>query len=230
MMRISTLLAVLILCTPGIHAATITGKVYTADLQEASSTIILVNSTPAQRVVVTNGEYTIDLGNGTYILTAIKNTAEQDFTDTVILQIKDDATYSYDFILFPTGNITEQQFTDIDDLTIPDEPAQFEKNTNTPGVIAAIILLIALTALVIYNARRSWKKPAQEQKSREPLSAELEHILNELEKQDGRATQKELYAKIPGSEAKLSMMITELEAKGYVQKIKRGRTNLIIKK
>ncbi|MDP2750920.1 MAG: winged helix-turn-helix transcriptional regulator [Nanoarchaeota archaeon] len=57
---------------------------------------------------------------------------------------------------------------------------------------------------------------------------DLEKILEILKKNDGRATQKEIRKEIPLSEAKISLMITDLEAKGKIRKIKKGRGNIII--
>ncbi len=49
-------------------------------------------------------------------------------------------------------------------------------------------------------------------------------------KEHKRVTQKEIRAEIPLSEAKISLMITELEHKGIVEKIKKGRGNILIYK
>jgi uncharacterized membrane protein len=44
----------------------------------------------------------------------------------------------------------------------------------------------------------------------------------------GRTTQKDLRRAIPYSEAKISLMIAELESQGKLKKIKKGRGNIII--
>jgi len=49
-----------------------------------------------------------------------------------------------------------------------------------------------------------------------------------IKKEDGRTTQKEIRKQLPLSEAKVSLIITELEEKGVVKKIKKGRGNVII--
>ncbi|HIH23709.1 TPA: hypothetical protein HA251_01610 [Candidatus Woesearchaeota archaeon] len=64
----------------------------------------------------------------------------------------------------------------------------------------------------------------------EELPAELRSIITVLENEDGRATQKELRRHIPCSEAKMSMMLTELEHKRRIERIKKGRGNIIILK
>ncbi len=60
------------------------------------------------------------------------------------------------------------------------------------------------------------------------LASETEIILEILRKEGGRATQKEIRKHIPLSEAKISLMIAELEHSGKVKKVKKGRGNIII--
>jgi uncharacterized membrane protein len=46
----------------------------------------------------------------------------------------------------------------------------------------------------------------------------------------GRIRQAELRQKLPYSEAKVSLMIADLEDRGLVRKIKKGRGNIIVTK
>lgn len=50
----------------------------------------------------------------------------------------------------------------------------------------------------------------------------------EIIKEHQRITQKEIRKDIPLSEAKVSLIISEMESKGLVQKIKKGRGNIIV--
>ena len=59
---------------------------------------------------------------------------------------------------------------------------------------------------------------------------ELGQLIKIIRQEGGRATQKEIRKQIPLSEAKISLMIAELEHKGLVEKIKKGRGNIIILK
>ncbi|MEK6827817.1 MAG: hypothetical protein AABX78_00550, partial [Nanoarchaeota archaeon] len=59
---------------------------------------------------------------------------------------------------------------------------------------------------------------------------DLEHLIKIIKKEDGRTTQKDIRKQIPLSEAKISLMIAELEHKGIIEKIKKGRGNIIILK
>jgi uncharacterized membrane protein len=53
-------------------------------------------------------------------------------------------------------------------------------------------------------------------------------ILEILNKEQGRTTQKEIRKHIPYSEAKISLVLSELEDEGKIKRIKKGRTNIII--
>ena len=60
------------------------------------------------------------------------------------------------------------------------------------------------------------------------LPDDLKEIIHILESQGGRMTQKDLRAKLNCSEAKVSLMITDLEDRGLVYKVKKGRGNIIL--
>jgi uncharacterized membrane protein len=76
---------------------------------------------------------------------------------------------------------------------------------------------------------------AEEQKDKKEkpeaeLDDDLKKVLDILKAEGGRTTQKEIRKHIPLSEAKVSLIITEMEVKGMVEKIKKGRGNIIILK
>ena len=62
------------------------------------------------------------------------------------------------------------------------------------------------------------------------VDPDLKTVLDIIKKEGGRITQKELRKQIPLSEAKISLMISELEHKKIVQKVKKGRGNILILK
>ncbi len=75
------------------------------------------------------------------------------------------------------------------------------------------------------------KSQATDQKN--PASSpndDLQSIISFIEKEGGRTTQKELRKHFPYSEAKISLMLAELEHKNTLEKIKKGRGNIIILK
>lgn len=60
------------------------------------------------------------------------------------------------------------------------------------------------------------------------LPADLRMVIGIIEKSGGRITQKDLRKALPYSEAKVSLMITNLEIRGIIRKIKKGNSNVII--
>ncbi len=60
------------------------------------------------------------------------------------------------------------------------------------------------------------------------LPEDLIEVLVIIEKNDGRITQKDLRSKLRHSEAKVSLMVSDLEDRGLIRKFKKGRGNVII--
>ena len=65
--------------------------------------------------------------------------------------------------------------------------------------------------------------PAQVQE----MPEDLKSVVGIIQEEGGRITQKELRKKLPYSEAKVSLMVADLEGRGMVRKIKKGRGNII---
>lgn len=61
-----------------------------------------------------------------------------------------------------------------------------------------------------------------------PLPADLQEVMDIIRGQGGRITQKELRSRLKYSEGKVSLMLTDLERRGLVEKFKRGRGNVVI--
>lgn len=62
------------------------------------------------------------------------------------------------------------------------------------------------------------------------IPSDLQEVLSVIRDDGGRISQKELRARLKYSEAKVSLMITDLEDRGLVKKVKKGRGNVIILK
>jgi uncharacterized membrane protein len=60
------------------------------------------------------------------------------------------------------------------------------------------------------------------------LPDDLSELLDIIQQAGGRLTQKELRSKMKCSEAKVSLMVTDLEDRGLVRKVKQGRGNIIL--
>jgi uncharacterized membrane protein len=188
-----------------VSASTIYGNVYDLELNKLDNVILTINSQPIQKQVVKNSFYSFSIEQGNYIIKAKQ--VNSDLSTSENITINKEGNYSFDLFLTPG----ETELTN---------------NTTTDNKIwlyfIPIIVLMSLIILIILFKRK--KK-----------NTEIEYdlttkLLEKIKKNNGRITQKELRKEFPLSEAKISLAITELEHKNKVEKIKRGRTNVIILK
>lgn len=62
----------------------------------------------------------------------------------------------------------------------------------------------------------------------EPLTPELNDVLNIIRGNKGRITQKDLRGRLKYSEVKVSLLLSELEKRGLIKKFKNGRENIVV--
>ena len=212
-MKVLVLLCVFLL-VPFVSGATVYGTIYDLELVEQKDTIVTINTLPEQTFVAKNATYAFELDPGEYSITARKGT----LTDEAQVIVQDDKSYVVDLILIP----------DIDDeLELFDQDITFEAQVDDDTKSSAT-LFIALAAIfvVVTLAIFLWPRK-QKNLAVEDLADE---VLSFIKSQDGRTTQKEIRKQFPLSEAKISLVLTELEAKGKVQKIKKGKGNIVVLK
>lgn len=207
-----------------VQAAVIHGDVYSLDLELAPHTIITINTTPKQLMVARNATYSLVVQPGIYTILAEHRTLG---SATTSISITDDGDYTRDFILYPD---TQESLLNETYSEVPDS-ALDTKTTPTTDLLNGLLRFIIIIALLITSGVlfREFKK----KKTKKILSPEedhREHLLAFLAKEDGRTTQRELRRVIPLSEAKISLLLTELEHEGKIEKIKKGRGNVIIQK
>jgi len=198
-------------------AAKVYGNVYDLSLLKVSGSMITVNSTPQQQLISLDGTYSLEIQNGFYIMKAEKiESGLVVSADTKNITVNQKGEYIIDFILFP--NFSEDEL-EVPDIIIPEVP---ERNlTSLLGLMFLLIMGIIFYYFFI-------KKRSEET---EPDSDDLlNKVIGIIKNEDGRATQKEIRKQLPYSEAKISLVISELEHKGVVEKIKRGRGNVIVLK
>ena len=93
-----------------------------------------------------------------------------------------------------------------------------------------ILILLILVVLFIFYIKSKKKIPIKATNGDRYEGNDLEDIIKIIKIEGGRTTQKHIRKQIPLSEAKISLMIDELEHKGIIEKIKKGRGNIIILK
>lgn len=238
MKKLLLILTVLLLI-PIVIPAKIEGNVYDLSLNEIKNTIVTINTIPEQKFVIKNGSYSFNVPIGVYIIKANQMDKNMIIASTnENISIKDDGLYRLDLLLFPDLN-AEDEIINETNLDITDE---YFNETNYLGIILIILTigLIILAYILFKKTKRlkikeiedvkELKKSIQDREKQYDTSEDLKPIIKALKENNGRLNQKELRKIIPLSEAKISLMIAELESKGIIQKIKKGRGNIIILK
>ncbi|MFH1399208.1 MAG: hypothetical protein ABIG95_03790 [Candidatus Woesearchaeota archaeon] len=216
MCKVGVYLLVIILFA-GICHASISGSIYDLSLDKVGNVVVVVNSSPNQRFVSKGGDYEFELPVGHYKIEA--NLSNGNFTVAhaeEFLDVVDDGDYLLDLFLFPSF---EEEEALIDDAEI-DVPFADARTTNY--LLVGVLVLLGVAVLLLL--RRPGKKIVVEG------SDDLQKVMSIIRAEGGRTTQKEIRKHMPYSEAKVSLIIAELEAKELVEKIKKGRGNIIILK
>lgn len=210
------------------YAATIFGDIYDLSLNRVDNAIVEINTMPKQQYVSKNGTYSFDAPAGDYTIKAnyyLNNVLESSAAEEI--SVKAEGRFRLDLILFPSFEDENQLLNE--SITVP---ATFESPNYWAYALIAVLILIALLAVFYYY--KKIKKPVIKETEKTPKEesrhSDLDQVIKLIKKEGGRATQKDLRKQIPLSEAKISLMIAELEDKGVIRKIKKGRGNIIILK
>ncbi len=227
------------------HAAVLEGSIYGSNLELEKDVLIEIDTTPQQKFLSKDGTYQFNLPIGKYTLTARKG-----FTDVEEeVSIVKEGTFTFDIFLLDTFSEEDQLWKETDENLFDDEISANTSNSqnkwyNWRYLVAGLIVFIAL-----FRFGKAWHKHGRLPKFRKAVMAEtkktmaqhkkeiaeepgfLEQALDIIKKNDGRISQKGLRKEmLPLSEAKVSLIVTELEHKGKVEKVKKGRGNVIILK
>ncbi len=232
---------VLLLSIQTCYAATIYGNIYGPDLNKLEKRVeVEVDSSPRQYQVSTDGKYSFFLLVGQYTIKAkyeqygrVKYIAEERIT------VKDEGEFRHDIVMYPSP---EEEERVVNETVEEPEDDPNKKQEILLFVIIGSVFVISIL-FVVYFLKRGKKKEYIQEKKEEGSESfvaikekkeevetieSLDGIIKIIKDNKGRVTQKEIRKQIPLSEAKISLMITELEDKGIVKRIKKGRGNIII--
>ncbi|ABE52800.1 DUF7343 domain-containing protein [Methanococcoides burtonii] len=232
--------------------ATIHGVVYEWDTFEPTdNAYIEINTTPTQSIVPQYGIYSLELPPGNYQITATSYKENKlEYSTEVPLTITDNGTYVIDLLLMPV-------YSDIVESDENEKHPTTQAGTISIVfyLLLAIILMVAIEKITS-NTKKDKKRhyiepeieiteysapehveevPPEDENMTYPedmkdLPSDLQKIVKMLQSNDDRMTQKDLRSKIDYSEGKVSMMLNDLEKKGWVDKRKEGRGNIIFLK
>jgi len=217
----------LILLSCIVSGAHIKGNIYDIELNQLSGVRVEINTVPKQVLIATNGSYSFNVPDGRYTITAFY--PDQDLKIKEFLVIQDQGTYNLDLILLPDLEAEEEILNEASDISIIDSYLEPEADSlKRLGIALMVFLLIGIAFLIWAKLYKKKAGPSRIKEVR--LSKDLEKIVDFIRQQGGRTTQKDIRMQFPQSEAKVSLMITELEDKGLIKRIKKGRGNVIILK
>jgi len=208
-------LFLLLILLPFAGAVELSGNVYDDSLAPLSNVILTVDTEPKQQYISKNGAYTFNIPQGVYTLTASYQEGSANYYAEEKIRIANEGAFVYDIILFP--NLSEEEALS-DDFEL-DVTALDDDRSNKWLWVSLISFL--LFAGILYYVLKKRKNPGEDV---------VYAMVLALIKKHKRVTQKEIRKQVPMSEAKISLVITELEDKGLIKKIKKGRGNIIILK
>jgi len=204
-------------------AAKIYGDVYDIELNKVKA-LIIINTTPQQRII--NYSYEFEVYPGVYCIKAYLVENNINYYAEEVIKVEE-GNYRIDLILFPVDEevIEDEKIKEIMSLLESIEKSK-KKFSAWPIVSVLIFIFLVFIAIFIFKFIKKRKKLKKEidLRSVDEFKNKVESIL----KKEKRILQKDLRKMLNVSEAKLSLLITELEEEGKVKKIKRGRGNIII--
>ena len=222
------ILAVFVLFSASASAAAIHGTLYDISLEKANDAIVEINTEPKQQYVVKNSTYFFSVPAGGYLITAKRYSGNEVIESAEEnISVKSEGDFVLDLILFPSFEEEEEILAEAD---FEIETGLVVEETHYGWVVAVLIAVIAFFIILrmrgkeIAISREKLEKEEREEKE------DLKKVIDFIKKEGGRTTQKDIRQQFPQSEAKISLIITELEDKGVIKKIKKGRGNIIILK
>ena len=205
-MRLMLVIAVFSLLVSFSYAAFVYGEIYKAHtLEKINDTIVKIDGRFSYQLVIKKSNYSIDLPNGDYTIYA------EHLNNGVVYSAKEEVKIGandqrIDLALFPSGNSADYLFA---------------------------FGLIIIGLFLFYNVLKITTLKKEPATAKKPKGMELDEdakkVLQTLESFEGRATQKELKDSLNFSDAKLSLILSELENMQKIKKFKRGRGNIIRK-
>lgn len=195
---------------PIVSGATLSGSIYGPDLGLVERAILTVDGDVEQVIVITNGSYVLDLDAGSYRL--LVESGELFEEQSIVLP--QEGSFIRDFILLPSLDVPD--LPDIPEFSSEFGDEQDSGRSDWLWITAAVLIVLAVVFFVV-RSRRVVRYDEYERA-----------VIEALITLEGRATQKQIRALVPFSEAKASLVISDLAQRGVVRKFKQGRGNIVV--
>lgn len=234
-MKLGAGIFIFLILMPFVLGATIHGRVFDYNFRLASNSLVKINTVPEQRMVAVDGSYSFIVPPGDYVLNATLKGSTGTFYDVLDnISIAKDGDYVRDLIMFPNDDLNE---LDLENNVTTDLNGDGTVQSNKTILVITGLVIVIIFVLIYCAAFKKckWKanlfnkKPTTGPKAKE-IGEEADDLAELLAfiRKNRRVTQKEIRKEFPLSEAKISLMITDLESQGKIRKIKKGRGNIIV--
>ena len=227
-MRPILLLLIALVLIPLTTAATLHGIIYTAELEIAENVLVEIDTQPGQRMLSTDGEYSFEVPQGEYTIKVTYLEYGLNTTSTESVSVQHDGAFTFDLFLLPSLDEEEALIDDLEDIFAepPIDPLA-DGNGGFPWPVLVLVGLLVFASALAVIMPRMHHRNGQNGNGEEDMATV---ILSIIKREGGRITQKELRKRLPHSEAKVSLVVAELEAKGKLEKLKKGRGNILVLK
>ena len=220
-----------LLVMPFALGATIHGKIFDYSLRLAENAIVKINTQTPQIFVASDGLYSFNVLPGDYTVVALLKDSNDEITYYLEenISVVSEGDFVRDLIMFPNTNIDELNL-DADLAQIVNIDSQQNGNNVLLQVSKAFLLAVVIIALAFLSRSLWCKRCKTRNDSTKALvedKDEIDDLFSFIQK-NKRVTQKDIRKEFSFSEAKISLMLSELEHRGKIKKIKRGRGNIII--
>ncbi len=204
-----------------LHAAMLSGSIYSVDSFDAVQGVaVKAEGASTYQVFSSDGTYAMEIAPGEYNISAyyyengtLKGYAKNGITVGA-------AGASYDIVLF-----SPDEFEGIEGFGLVDVEEEIpERRVDWSAWIVGLALLVAVAAYFFLFRKGEAERPRARKRE---LDEEEKKVLEILENSEGMRNQKELREIMKCTEAKMSLLISGLEAQGYVKRIKKGRENIV---
>ncbi len=210
------ILIVILLSLAFSEAADIYGNLYDPALKRMYSSVIEINTTPRQRFVSTNGSYHFTISPGSYEIRASSITGLAAMEN---LTVVDEGRYILDLFLYPEDGL------DIGDVYIP-EPIPSSKMP--VWLLTGFgVLLVSSAFIIAFLIRQNTDMRRMHLEALKGLDDDEKKVLTLLRDNKGRLSQQVIGREFTYTDAKVSLMLTDLEDKRFIRRVKRGRANMI---
>ncbi|NCO11211.1 hypothetical protein GW924_01235 [Candidatus Pacearchaeota archaeon] len=216
MKRLLVFLALAVAFANLVSAVEVAGEVYSTDFEIVSEVVVKVLSTGGnvlQSEISESGRYEFGLSEGEYIVKA------EVYRDGILVLEGGErievggVALNVDLIVLPSFG-DEELFDNFDVST----------DIEAEGISFLILAVIAIAVAAVI-AFYYWKRGP---KPKEELPKDLKEIVKMIERKGGRVNQVDLRKELQFSEAKVSLMLADLENRGWIKRIKKGRGNILV--